>query len=87
MSYNTIMFIKHNKFMDICIEFTKKPIRLPNGDIKIRGQYWNMGVTESYPLNIPCRLRLTPEQQKNLEFTIDITNTLRTANWQPYHSK
>lgn len=53
------MFIKHSKFMDVCIYLDKPVIKLPDGRYIIRGTFWNMGFIQSWYLGIKFNHKVT----------------------------
>jgi hypothetical protein len=59
------MFIKHDKFMDVCIRIDKSPIKLPDGRYVVRGTFWNMAFVDSYSLRIKFIRKLTVEDIRN----------------------
>lgn len=78
------MFIKHDKFMDVCIRIEKSPILLEDGRYVIRGSFWNMGFVDSYPMYIKFTRKLTAEDIHN-NWTVtmmrDFDRCLRYNTW------
>jgi hypothetical protein len=58
------MFIKHDRFMDVCIYLDKSPILLPDDRYIVRGVFWNMGFVDSFGLGIKFSRKITLEDLK-----------------------
>lgn len=78
------MFIKHDRFMDVCIYLDKPPLKLPDGRWVVRGTFWNMGFVDSFGLGIRFSRKITTEDLKtNWSATIvrPQDRCLRKNNW------
>lgn len=66
------MYIKHVKFMDVCVE-VKKVYDYGHG-LKISGVWWNLGQKTSYRIGYKCKFNIG----KN---TIDDKRLTRLEDW------
>lgn len=77
-------FLKHDKFMDICIRVDKAPIRLSDGRYVIRGTFWNMGFVDSFNLNIKFSRKIEAKDLRE-NYTVTMMRPdepcLRKNNW------
>jgi hypothetical protein len=78
------MFIKHDRFMDICMYLDKSPILLPDGRYIVRGTFWNMGFVDSFSLGVKFSRKITKEDLRT-NYSATIANNenrcLRKNRW------
>lgn len=77
------MFIKHEKFTDICIEVRHEK-QGADGVCTYYGSFWNLGQTgTSFCIDIECKIKVLPEERSHWVKCIDGAKDLRQAKWEP----
>ncbi len=75
------MFVKHEKFMDVCIEV--RHITPSSDGIKIYGTFWNLGQSgKSFPIGSDLKLKIPFDEVSQWKQCVDASEDLRVADWQ-----
>lgn len=70
------MWLRHERFMDVCIQVTKV-FEWPGG-YKIKGEWWNLGQTKEFPINMPVKLTVSRSEALKWRWSYDI-NELKSG--------
>ena len=81
------MFIKHEKFTDVCIEVRHEK-QGADGKRSYYGMYWNLGQSgPSYPIEVETKVIVYPEEFENWLVCLDAKPNLREADWMPLNEQ
>ena len=75
------LFLKHKRYRDVCIRVEKAGWY--GGRLKGRGQFWNLGHDQSWPLGIPTKFEINREALVDWEWARP-AEQLRTAEWRGF---
>lgn len=73
-------FIKHKKFLDVCVKVTKWH---PYGDdIQVEGEFYNMGYVQSWPLGMTKKFKINASKLNEWDVLASGTEEcLRHGKW------
>lgn len=78
------MILKHKKWRDICLKVHKVHKFNTSSTVKVKGQYWNLGFVESYPIWDDVEtLKIDKADWQSWEVSYDDLNLKcwRNSNW------
>lgn len=74
------MFIKHDMFMDVCIEV--RSVANTKDGLKLYGSFWGIGQdNKSFPIGGDIRLRIDEDNYLSWKICVDSGEDLRIGPW------
>jgi hypothetical protein len=78
-----MIYIKHERFMDIAIKLSA-PIRRTRTGYQVTGKYVNMGFVETFELGVPVSITIAADKISNWQVCENPTEkSIRKSNWRP----
>lgn len=78
-----MIYIKHERFMDVAIKLTK-PIKRTRTGYQVTGKYVNMGFVETFELGVPVSITISKDNVKNWQVCENPTEAcIRKSTWRP----